>query len=91
MNTSGTAQVVQVNFKNFRMGSRFYWYSLAGGTDNGDFSRKVFVNGAGPASPLVAGGPANYATLNAFSALTSGGIKVSIPAWGAVFLMVDAK
>ncbi len=89
MNTSGTAQVVQVNFKNFRMGSRFYWYSLAGGTDNGDFSRKVFVNGAGPS--VVAGGPANYATLNAFSALTSGGIKVSVPAWGAVFLMIDTK
>jgi hypothetical protein len=89
MNTCGTAQVVQVNFKNFRMGSRFYWYSLAGGTDNGDFSRKVFVNGSGPS--VVAGGPANYATLNAFSALTSGGIKVSIPAWGAIFLMVDTK
>jgi hypothetical protein len=91
MNTSGTAQVVQVNFKNLRTGSRFYWYSLAGGTDNGDFSRKVFVNGTGPASPLVAGGPSNYATLNACSALTSGGIKVSVPAWGAVFLMVDTK
>lgn len=88
LNTSGTAQIVQVNFKNVRMGSRYYWYSLAGGTDNGDFSRKVIVNGSGP---IVAGGPSNYATLSAFSALTSGGIKVSIPAWGAVFVMVDTK
>lgn len=87
VNMSGTEQIVQVKLKNFRIGSRFYWYTLAGGSDNGDFSRKVYVNGQGPAA--IAGGPSNYATLDAYSASTSNGIKVSLPAWGAVFLMID--
>ncbi|MBB3188725.1 alpha-L-arabinofuranosidase [Microbacter margulisiae] len=87
VNMSGTPQIVQVKLKNFRMGSRFYWYALAGGQDNGDFSRKIYANGQGPTA--VAGGPSNYETLDAYSALTAKGIKVSVPPWGAVFLMVD--
>jgi hypothetical protein len=89
LNTSEAAQNVQVKFKNYRMGDRFYWYSLEGSNDNGDFSRKVFVNGSGPIG--VAGGPADYETLKARSALASGGIKITVPAWSAVFVMVDSK
>jgi hypothetical protein len=89
LNTSATPQLVQVKFKNFRMGSRFYWYSLEGSNDNGEFSRIVKVNGFG--TTAVAGGPADYATIKAKSATTSDGIKVSIPAWSAVFIMVDKK
>ena len=89
INTSSTAQNVQVKFKNFRMGSRFYWYSMEGSNDNGEFSRKVFVNGSGPTA--VAGGPADYETLKARSALTSAGIKLTVPAWSAVFVLVDSK
>ena len=89
INTSSTAQNVQVKFKNFRMGSRFYWYSMEGSNDNGEFSRKVFVNGSGPTA--IAGGPADYETLKARSALTSAGIKLTVPAWSAVFLLVDLK
>jgi hypothetical protein len=89
LNTSAAAQNVQVKFKNYRMGDRFYWYSLEGSNDNGDFSRKVFVNGSGPIG--VAGGPADYETLKARSALASGGIKITVPAWSAVFVMVDSK
>ena len=75
--------------KNFRLGSRFYWYSLEGSNDNGEFSRKVLVNGTGPAG--VAGGPVGYATLKANSAVTNTGIRVSIPARGAVFIVIDKK
>lgn len=89
VNMTGKAQVVQINFKNFRMGNRFYWYSLAGGNDNGDFSRKVFVNGIGPTG--IAGGPSNFTEINAYGASTENGIKVTLPSWGAVFLMVDTK
>jgi hypothetical protein len=89
LNTSSTAQTVMVKFKNFRMGDRFYWYTMEGGNDNGDFSRRVFVNGAGPTG--VAGGPPGYETLKARSAITSGGIKLTVPAWSAVFIMVDTK
>jgi hypothetical protein len=89
INTSATAQNVQVKFKNYRMGDRFYWYSMEGSNDNGEFSRKVFVNGYGPSG--VAGGPSGYEVLKARSAVTSGGIKLTVPAWSAVFVMVDTK
>ena len=89
INTSGTAQTVQVKFSNFKMGDRFYWYELAGSDDNGEFSRKVIVNGSGPSG--VAGGPDDYATLKAKSSSTASGIKVTVPAWSAVFVMVDQK
>ena len=89
VNTSATAQNVQVKFKNYRMGARFYWYSMEGSNDNGEFSRKVFINGSGPIG--VAGGPPDYVNLKARSALTSKGITVTVPAWSAVFVMVDSK
>ncbi len=89
VNTSATAQVVEVKTKNFRLGNRFYWYSFQGGTDNGDFSRKVAINGA--TSAAEAGGPADYTSLKAYSAPTTNGIKVSVPARGSVMLVIDKK
>lgn len=89
VNTSSSAQIAEIKMKNFYSGNRFYWYTLEGSNDNGEFSRKVLVNGNGPAGD--AGGPATYATLKARSAITTGGIKVTIPALGAVMLVVDKK
>lgn len=89
VNTSSTAQTVEVKMKNFYSGNRFYWYSLEGSNDNGEFSRKVLVNGNGPAAD--AGGPVNYTTLKARSAVTTNGIKVLVPALGAVMIVVDKK
>jgi hypothetical protein len=90
INPSGQAQNVEIKTTNFNAGERFYWYSLKGDTDNGDFSRKVFVNGSGPKGNLV-GGPSDYATLKAKSALSKNGIKVTVPAWGSVYLVVEKK
>lgn len=64
----------------------YYWYSLQGGSDNGEFSAKVFVNGKGP--DAAAGGPADYATLKANAAAASGGVRVTVPARGAVFVVI---
>jgi hypothetical protein len=89
VNTTAAAQVTEVKTKNFRAGTRFYWYSLEGSNDNGEFSRKVLVNGSGPTG--VAGGPADYASLKANAATTSNGIRVSIPQKGAVFIVIDKK
>jgi len=49
---------VEVKFNNFYAGISYYWFSLEGSNDNDGFSRKVLVNGAGPAGE--AGGPLNY-------------------------------
>ena len=89
LNTSTGAMAVEVKIDNFLKGSRFYWYTLTGGTDNGEFSRKVYVNGQGPS--LAAGGPDNYLSIPPSVAAASGGIKVSVPARSAVFIMVDKK
>jgi hypothetical protein len=89
VNTSSTALDVEIKMKNFYSGNRFYWYNLEGSNDNGEFSRKVLVNGNGPA--LEAGGPANYTTLKARSALTANGIRVTVPGLGTVIMAVDKK
>jgi hypothetical protein len=88
VNRSATAEVVNVTLKDATAGARFYWHSLTGGTDNGDFSAKVFVNGNGPAEPT--GGPAaTYTTIKANSASTTGGIQVSVPARAVVYVAID--
>jgi hypothetical protein len=87
VNQSATAQTAQLKFKNFNAGTRFYWYTLVG--DGSEFSRKVYVNGNGPSG--VSGGPENYTNVKAYSALSSGGIKVDIPARSVIFVAIDKK
>ena len=87
VNKSTSAQTVSVNLQNATAGARFYWYTLTGGTDNGEFSRKVFVNGRGPTEPT--GGPSTeYTTLKAYSAATANGIKLGMPARSVVYLVI---
>ncbi len=86
VNTSAKAVTVILDIKHFVPGARYYWYSLQGGDDNGDFSGKVTVNGEGPSGP--AGGPDNYAVIKANATPTKNGIGVTVPAHGAVFLVV---
>lgn len=89
VNQGSIDQVVNVTFKNFASGNNYYYYTLNGGADNAPFSRKVYVNGVGPSG--VSGGPANYASIAANSASTTGGITLTVPAYGAVFLVADKK
>lgn len=89
VNTSTRASSVALDIRHFPHGSRYYWFSLEGGEDNGDFSRKVAVNG--DTTTAIAGGPSDYATLPAFGASAKVGIKVDIPARGAVFLVVRRR
>ena len=88
-NTSVNSHTVQLDFKNFNLGKRYYWDTLSGSTDDGEFSRKVIINSSGPTG--VAGGPADYATLKANSASISGKLKVSIPARSILFLVAEKK
>ncbi|WP_183574481.1 alpha-L-arabinofuranosidase [Mucilaginibacter sp. X5P1] len=89
VNTGESDATVNVSFKNYYTGSNYYYYILHGGSDNGDFSGQVLVNGNGPS--INYGGPSTYASLAAYSTSTSGGIKVTVPARGVVFLVVDKK
>jgi hypothetical protein len=87
INISSSAQVVSVNFQNFTPTGRYYWYLLTGGTDNGLFSKNVIVNGFGAANG--SGGPSGYASLPAWSAGLSDGLKVVLPPYGVINMMFD--
>jgi len=89
VNKGSGAHVAVVNFRNFAQGSTYYYYTLNGGTDNAPFSHKVYINGTGPSG--ASGGPSNYGTIAASSAGTSGGVIVTIPSYGAVYLVATHK
>src|SRR2546421_3147469 len=86
VNKGINAQTVEVSIDHAGVGTRFYWYLLTGGTE-AEFSRKVYVNGNGPSE--IAGGPANYASLKAYSSLTANGIKLSLPARSVAYVVAD--
>lgn len=87
VNKSKYDQVAFITLNNATIGARYYWYSLIGGNDNGEFSRKVFVNGRGPSE--ISGGPGEYATLKPYSASTINGIRVALPARSVVYMVID--
>jgi hypothetical protein len=89
VNKATAAINVKVKLNNFIAGKRMYWYSLVGGDDNGEFSRKVIINGTGPT--LEAGGPSNYATIKPFSAVTANGTNVTLPARSSVYMVIEKQ
>lgn len=89
VNKATDSKSIQVDIKNFKKGTRFYWYTLTGGTDNGEFSRKTLVNGVASAS--AAGGPANYKELSPYAGSTANGIRVLVPGRAAVFMVVSKQ
>jgi aspartate 1-decarboxylase len=86
INTAKVKKVVRLNLKDYKVGDRFYTYTLTG-TEGQDFSRKVFINGTGPA--LVAGGPADYESIKAGSSLITEEIRIVLPPLSAVYVLVE--
>jgi hypothetical protein len=89
INSGKLSHVVSVDFQHFPAGKKYYWYVLTGGTDNGDFSAQVYVNGTGPSTPT--GGPLTYTSIKAYSAALNGTIKVSVPPRSVVYLVADKR
>jgi hypothetical protein len=89
INSGNLSHLVSIDFQHFPAGSKYYWYTLTGGTDNAPFSAKVYVNGAGPSTD--SGGPLDYATLKAYSAPLKGTIKIALPPLSVVYLVADKK
>jgi hypothetical protein len=80
-------QVVKLNFQNFPIGTRYYWYTLSGGNDNGEFSRKVSVNGFSATN--AGGGPLTYATIKPDATVSNDDVKILVPARSAVYVVVE--
>lgn len=89
INSGSQNHIVSIDFQHFPAGSKYYWYVLTGGTDNGNFSGQVFVNGTGPATPT--GGPLGYSTLKSYAASLNGTIKVMVPPFSVIYLVADKK
>jgi len=87
VNTGTAAKTVKINIKNFRFGTNYYWYTLTGGSDNGEFSGAVFVNGIGPSNST--GGPSNYATIKANAAAIQNNIMIAMPGRSVSFIAVE--
>jgi hypothetical protein len=89
INKSKTGQTVELNIDNFDPGARYYTMTLTGGTDNGDYSRKVLLNGV--ETDEQGGGPDEYETIKALASDTEGGIIVDLPSLGVVYILSDNK
>jgi len=89
VNKGKTAQVVKIDPKNIGVGNQYYNYSLTGGTDNGDFSLYVSVNGVKPTGTQW--GPRETLETIAASAYSiDDAITVNSPGRSVQFIMVDA-
>ena len=89
VNKSAAEQVVELNLKNFKPGNRYYTYVLTGGNDNGSFSRRVYVNGV--TTSAEGGGPENYESIKARATIINGNIKLNMPKYGVIYLVVEKK
>jgi hypothetical protein len=87
VNTGTMNHVLAIDFRHFPAGSTYCWYVLTGGTDNGDFSGRVYVNGNAPTN--ATGGPLDYATLKAYAAPLKGTIKIKVPPLSVIYLVAD--
>lgn len=86
VNKGSTAETISIDISGYNAGDKYYVYSLTGGTDNGEFSLKVNVNGIGPS--FTNGGPNNVATLPARAYPTGGVIKVASPAKSVQYILL---
>lgn len=86
INKGRSDQTLELNLKNFNSGKRCYWYTLLGGDDNGDFSRRVFINGLEP--DLPAGGP-DPDSVKAYSSTLDKNIQLDLPGLGVLYVLVE--
>lgn len=88
VNRGKTAQVVKINSTKIGVGDKYYLYSLTGGTDNGDFSLKVSVNGVGPTGTQW-GPRETLETIPAKAFSTDGNMTINSPGRSVQFIMTE--
>jgi len=68
VNKGNSDETALVELENVDYGGNYYFHTLTGGTDNGDFSRKVFIDGIG--TDEQGGGPDEYESIKAYTSET---------------------
>lgn len=91
VNTLRTDEIAQVEVPTWPSIQRFYQYSLTGGSDNGDFSLQVYVNGIGPSATKI-GGPIHILdNIKAQSAAVNEALKIRMPRLSVQYLLLEKK
>lgn len=89
VNKGTTEKVIKLAMENFSLGSHYFYYLLTGGTDNGNFSRKVYVNGK--TTNYDGGGPDNYTSILPYGTDIDGDIKIDLPPLSVAYVVVESK
>jgi len=89
VNKGNKARIVSLRLDNFLPAGKYYWFTLNGGSDNGEFSAQVFVNGKSPTAAI--GGPLDYNVVKANCADMADGMTFNLPAYSATFVMAATK
>ena len=88
VNKGAVKQVISIDPKTLGVGLNYYIYSFTGGTDNGEFSQNVYVNGYGPTANHW--GPfAELADIPANSYYIENEIKFTSPARSVQMIMIE--
>jgi hypothetical protein len=89
VNKGTSPQVVKINPEDIYVGDNYYVYSLTGGTDNGDFSYYVTVNGVAPTGTQW-GPRAALDTIPAYAFPNDSNILIQSPGRSVQFIMLDS-
>lgn len=89
VNKAKTGQVVKIDPKMIGVGNQYYTYSLTGGTDNGEFSLFVTVNGVKPTGTQW-GPRETLETLPANAYAIDNAITLNVPGRSVQFIMVES-
>lgn len=87
VNKGTTEQTVGFDISNFGYGDRYYYHTLTGSNDNGEFSLKVNVNSYPPT--YSAGGPLNFESIKAKGTAVGNGVKLTLPARSTAYILVE--
>jgi hypothetical protein len=88
VNKGASAQTVRIDLDRFRSGAAYYVTTLTGGTDNGEFSQQVFVNGTPPDNDT--GGPIDgLESIEALAFPVEGGIRVESPPRSVEYVLIE--
>jgi hypothetical protein len=87
INKGTSTHTVAIDIKNFGFGERYYVHTLRGGSDNGEFSLKVSVNGQAATYP--SGGPVNFLNIPADAYQISDGILITLPGRTVSYVLVE--
>lgn len=88
INKGTKGEMIRINMPDFGYGQRYYMYNLAGGTDNGNFSQRVYVNDHQPDN--LTGGPINDLDgLKAWSDVVSKPVAFYSPEYSVQYILID--